>query len=236
MKKIGFWTPAYPLATDRFITIVCLDSHTWITGMPAIAEFLSNTALLLTVSFAPTISATSKSFISSFTSSISYTMSYGIPASARRTLSCPGMRPATGCTANLTSFPISRSFKAISASACCPWATASPYPGTMQILSASFNSETTPEVSISVCTNPSCDSVDPASVPKPPRITFAKDRFIPSHIISVRNAPLEPIRAPTTVRRGLSRIKPSAQSAHPLYEFKSVITTGMSAPPILAVI
>lgn len=37
--------------------------------------------------------------------SISCTMSYGTPASASNTLSCPGIRPATGCTANLTCTP-----------------------------------------------------------------------------------------------------------------------------------
>ena len=31
-------------------------------------------------------------------------------------------------------------------------------------------------------------------------------------------------------------MKPSAHNAHPEYEFRTVITTGMSAPPIDAVI
>mmetsp|Transcript_45290 Transcript_45290/g.144139 ORF Transcript_45290/g.144139 Transcript_45290/m.144139 type:complete len:279 (+) Transcript_45290:76-912(+) len=45
-------------------------------------------------------------------------------------------------------------------------------------------------------------------------------------------APLDPMREPTTVRRSLLSMKPSAQRAQPLYELSTVITTGMSAPPM----
>lgn len=44
------------------------------------------------------------------------------------------------------------------------------------------------------------------------------------HMMSVRIAPDEPMRAPTTVSRGLSSMNPSAHSAHPEYEFSTVIT------------
>ena len=44
-----------------------------------------------------------------------------------------------------------------------------------------------------------------------------------------------PIRAPTTVIRLLFNMKPSAQRAQPEQEFKTVMTTGMSAPPIAMV-
>lgn len=70
-------------------------------------------------------------------------------------------------------------------------------------------------------------------------------------MIADKIAPDEPMRAPTIVKRLLLSINlmklfickilflwwdyPSAQSAHPLYEFKTVITTGISAPPIAIV-
>lgn len=44
------------------------------------------------------------------------------------------------------------------------------------------------------------------------------------HMMSVRTAPEDPIRAPTTVSNGLSSMKPSAHRAHPEYEFNTVIT------------
>jgi len=43
-------------------------------------------------------------------------------------------------------------------------------------------------------------------------------------MMSVKIAPEEPMRAPTTVSRGLSIMKPSAQRAHPEYELSTVIT------------
>mmetsp|Transcript_73575 Transcript_73575/g.208363 ORF Transcript_73575/g.208363 Transcript_73575/m.208363 type:complete len:253 (+) Transcript_73575:691-1449(+) len=52
-----------------------------------------------------------------------------------------------------------------------------------------------------------------------------------SHMIWLRMAPEEPIRAPTMVSRVLSRTKPSAVSAQPDALLRSVMATGMSAPP-----
>lgn len=46
------------------------------------------------------------------------------------------------------------------------------------------------------------------------------------HMMSVRIAPDDPIRAPTTVSNGLSIMNPSAHSAHPEYELSTVITWG----------
>mmetsp|Transcript_14532 Transcript_14532/g.57970 ORF Transcript_14532/g.57970 Transcript_14532/m.57970 type:complete len:379 (-) Transcript_14532:782-1918(-) len=66
-------------------------------------------------------------------------------------------------------------------------------------------------------------------------MTLKISRFIASHMMWVRMAPDEPIKAPTTVSNGLSSMNPSAQSAQPEYELSTVMTTGMSAPPIEAV-
>ena len=44
--------------------------------------------------------------------------------------------------------------------------------------------------------------------------------------------PLAPTKDPATINRLLSKTKPVAQAARPEYEFRSDITTGMSAPPI----
>ena len=88
-------------------------------------------------------------------------------------------------------------------------------------------------------------------------------RFIATHMTCVRIAPEDPMRAPTVVRSGLSSMNPSAHlpykasmpcqstgwyvgsglssmnpSAHraqPEYELSTVMTTGMSAPPMEAV-
>ena len=46
--------------------------------------------------------------------------------------------------------------------------------------------------------------------------------------------PLAPIRLPTLVNSILSSMNPSATSAKPLYAFRTVTSTGMSAPPIAA--
>mmetsp|Transcript_19926 Transcript_19926/g.28034 ORF Transcript_19926/g.28034 Transcript_19926/m.28034 type:complete len:203 (+) Transcript_19926:488-1096(+) len=200
---------------DRFMKMTCLDFQTWMTGMPAMPLLGSSSAALLTVSFAPITIATSISSISSLISSISCTMSYGTPASASSTLSWPGMRPATGCTANFTVLPLSVRCLAMSATDFCAWATASPYPGTMHTLWASWSAWTVPATSISVCTRPSAVCTAPDSVPKPPRMTLVRERFIPSHMILVRKAPLEPISAPTMVRRGWFKMNPSAHRAHP---------------------
>mmetsp|Transcript_46358 Transcript_46358/g.121650 ORF Transcript_46358/g.121650 Transcript_46358/m.121650 type:complete len:244 (+) Transcript_46358:1040-1771(+) len=73
------------------------------------------------------------------------------------------------------------------------------------------------------------------AVPKPPRSTETMLRFMATHMMCVRIAPDEPMSAPTVVSRGWSSMKPSAQSAQPEYELSTVMTTGMSAPPIDAV-
>ena len=44
-------------------------------------------------------------------------------------------------------------------------------------------------------------------------------------------APEAPIKAPTTVRSCDPSTNPSAHRAHPLDEFNTVITTGVSPPP-----
>lgn len=74
--------------------LTCLVSQTRMTGIPAMMELGSSSAAEFTVSLAPITSVKSKSSISGFTSSISCTMSYGTPASARSTFSWPGIRPS----------------------------------------------------------------------------------------------------------------------------------------------
>ena len=81
--------------------------------------------------------------------------------------------------------------------------------------SASRSDCTLPSTDVSVCSRPSAVCTAPDSVPKPPRITFVRLRFMPSHMIFVRMAPLQPMREPTTVSTGLLRRKPSATSAQP---------------------
>lgn len=45
-------------------------------------------------------------------------------------------------------------------------------------------------------------------------------------------APDDPIKEPTIVNKLLFNMNPSAHNAHPLYEFNTVIATGISADPI----
>ncbi|SKY61437.1 Uncharacterised protein [Mycobacteroides abscessus subsp. abscessus] len=59
-------------------------------------------------------------------SSISFIESYGTSASASSTFMWPGIRPATGWIAYLTSTPLSSNRSAISLTVCCAWATARP--------------------------------------------------------------------------------------------------------------
>lgn len=51
-----------------------------------------------------------------------------------------------------------------------------------------------------------------------------------------RMAPEEPINDPTIVNMLFESMKPSEQRAHPEYEFKTVMATGISAEPIELVI
>jgi hypothetical protein len=70
----------------------------------------------------------------------------------------------------------------------------------------------------------------------PPKRTLVRDLFMATHMMYERMEPDTPIRAPTVVSRELSSINPSATSANPEYAFKTVMTTGISAPPIAAVV
>ena len=93
-------------------------------------EVLSVLAAGLVTSFAPMITTTSVWANSGLISSISMRRSYGMSASASSTFMWPGIRPATGWMANLTSTPdfVSESYN--SRTLCWAWATAMPYPGT----------------------------------------------------------------------------------------------------------
>jgi hypothetical protein len=63
-------------------------------------------------------------------------------------------------------------------------------------------------------------------------MTFARDRFIASHMRTVRIMPAAPTSVPLTMRAVLSSTNPAAAAARPEYEFRSDTTTGMSAPPM----
>mmetsp|Transcript_55869 Transcript_55869/g.104825 ORF Transcript_55869/g.104825 Transcript_55869/m.104825 type:complete len:200 (+) Transcript_55869:615-1214(+) len=69
------------------------------------------------------------------------------------------------------------------------------------------------------------------AIAMPPKMTFMISRFMASHMIFVRIAPLKPIKEPTTVKVGLPRSMPSATNAQPEYEFSTVMQQGMSPPP-----
>lgn len=66
----------------------------------------------------------------------------------------------------------------------------------------------------------------------PPNMTLNRFLFMALHIIYERIAPEDPTSAPTMVNNGLLSMNPSAHNAQPEYEFKTVMTTGISAPPI----
>ena len=58
------------------------------------------------------------------------------------------------------------------------------------------------------------------------------DRFMASAISLVRIAPEAPTRAPAMISTSLPSTNPAIATAVPVNEFRSEITTGMSAPPI----
>jgi hypothetical protein len=63
-------------------------------------------------------------------------------------------------------------------------------------------------------------------------MTEKKDLFIATHIIYDRIAPEDPTNAPVITRAKLFKVKPIIAAANPEYEFRTAITTGISAPPI----
>ena len=71
-----------------------------------------------------------------------------------------------------------------------------------------------------------------SGTPIAPNITFAKDLFIPLHIIFVRMRPEAPTNAPAMINPLFIRTNPVAEAATPEYELSSEMTTGISAPPI----
>ena len=52
-------------------------------------------------------------------------------------------------------------------------------------------------------------------VPKPPRMTLTRDRFIALHMMYERIAPLDPTSAPVAIRSWLLRVNPVADAAQP---------------------
>mmetsp|Transcript_10095 Transcript_10095/g.19529 ORF Transcript_10095/g.19529 Transcript_10095/m.19529 type:complete len:201 (-) Transcript_10095:1299-1901(-) len=73
LKNRGFSTPAYPAASERFITTHFFATQQRITGIPAMSLSGSSSAAGLTMSFAPITMATSVSGRSGLILSISYT-------------------------------------------------------------------------------------------------------------------------------------------------------------------
>ena len=65
-----------------------------------------------------------------------------------------------------------------------------------------------------------------------PKSTFHSDRFIDSHICTVRMKPAAPTSAPPMISEELPMTKPVPAAARPDSELSSDTTTGMSAPPI----
>mmetsp|Transcript_19233 Transcript_19233/g.49318 ORF Transcript_19233/g.49318 Transcript_19233/m.49318 type:complete len:205 (-) Transcript_19233:2459-3073(-) len=202
---------------ERLQKMTFLDLHTSITGMPQIEQPSTSCAAELVMSFAPTTSTTSIFSISGLTSSISRTHSCGTPASASSTFIWPGMRPATGWMPNLTVMPASRHAEAISPTLPCARATAMPYPGT---ISTSFELAMSSAVFATLVSTwifgaSSPAFFDGAATFMPPKMTLKMSRFMASHMIFVRIAPLQPMREPTTVSTGLFSRKPSATRAQP---------------------
>src|SRR3990172_8014877 len=81
----------------------------------------------------------------------------------------------------------------------------------------------------------SADVVVPAVssiLPKAPKRTFTIERFIALHISRQSMMPDAPTKEPLIIRTLLPRTKPVVIPAIPEYEFRSEITTGISAPPI----
>ncbi len=61
---------------------------------------------------------------------------------------------------------------------------------------------------------------------------FMTERFIASAMSLVRMPPDAPTRAPEMIRTGLPMTNPAIAAAVPVNEFRRLITTGMSAPPM----
>ena len=72
----------------------------------------------------------------------------------------------------------------------------------------------------------------PSPPPKPPTMMFRIERFMASAMSLVRMAPEAPTRAPAMISTGLPITKPAIAAAVPVNEFRRLMTTGMSAPPM----
>ncbi len=105
------------------------------------------------------------------------------------------------------------------ATVCWAWATAMPYPGTMT-MDLAFVSNSDVSAAVMGTASP-CSSVELPEdlvdflVPNPPRMTLMNFRFMARHMMIERMAPLEPTRAPTTMRRSLESMNPVAAAAQP---------------------
>lgn len=114
-----------------------------------------------------------------------------------------------------------------------------PYPGTTITDRASVKRSMTSSAD-TCCTVPcsapsvadfcACCCGEPS--PNPPMSTWATLRFIARHMTSVRMMPLQPTKAPVTTSALLESMKPAAEVLNPESEFKKLILTGMSPPPM----
>ena len=75
-------------------------------------------------------------------------------------------------------------------------------------------------------------AADSATAPNAPKTTFVNERFIALLMITESRKPDAPSSAPAMIRTLFDRTKPVDAAARPAYEFRSEMTTGMSAPPI----
>src|SRR6478735_4844765 len=116
----SFSSPAYPLPMDRLITTTLRARSTSRIGMPD-TGFPGRLAAGLVTSLAPTTRATSIWGNCGLISSISLSSGYGTLASASSTFMWPGIRPATGWMAYVTSTPWSLRIPASSATSFWAW-------------------------------------------------------------------------------------------------------------------
>src|ERR1700730_7193991 len=146
---------------------------------------------------------------------------------------CPGMRPATGWMANLTSVPRRVRRSENSRTLCCAGATAMPEPGTMMTSLAASNIMAASSAVPLRTGRSSISATAPAwTCPKAPNMMLRKFRFIALDMMSYSRKPDAPSRAPAMMRTLLFRTNPMAAPLNPAYEFNREMTVGMSAPPM----
>ena len=148
---------------------------------------------------------------------------------------CPGIRPATGWIAYLTSTPLASSARSSSRTACWACATAIPYPGAITTSRANDNWIATSCALVERTVPPFAPPAPTGAAtapPNPPATIAGTDRFIALAIRLVRIDPDAPTIIPATINAVLFSAIPVAAADRPVNAFNNEITTGISAPPI----